>query len=44
MAHDEQAIRQVHSTWIDAVNAGTPMLLEVKTRRVEPQLWGRIQR
>jgi uncharacterized protein (TIGR02246 family) len=22
MAHDEQAIRQVHSTWIDAVNAG----------------------
>jgi len=21
MAHDEQAIRQVHSTWIDAVNA-----------------------
>jgi uncharacterized protein (TIGR02246 family) len=22
MAHDERAIREVHSTWIDAVNAG----------------------
>ena len=22
MEHDEQAIRQVHSTWVDAVNAG----------------------
>ena len=29
---------------IDAVNAGAPTLLEVKTRRVEAQLWGRIQR
>jgi thiamine pyrophosphate-dependent acetolactate synthase large subunit-like protein len=29
---------------IDAVNAGAPTLLEVKTRRVEAQLWGKIQR
>jgi len=29
---------------IDAVNGGAPTLLEVKTRRVEAQLWGKIQR
>lgn len=29
---------------IDTVNAGAPTLLEVKTRRVESQLWGKIQR
>ena len=26
---------------IDAVNAGAPTLLEVKTKRVDPQLWGK---
>ena len=29
---------------IDAVKAGAPTLLEVKTRRVEAQLWGKIHR
>lgn len=29
---------------IAAVEAGAPTLLEVKTKRVEPQLWGKIQR
>jgi hypothetical protein len=29
---------------IDAVNAGAPTLLEVKSKRVEGQLWGKITR
>ena len=31
MGSDERAIREVHSTWIDSVNAGDPRLLVMTT-------------